>query len=267
MEAPYDIMHIASEFEQQYWDDGIFIQPPFDYHAINDSLPADWPKIHPAALDPEGVFIATTSNIRGNAWNPNLVPAGEEPTTWDACTDPKWKGQIVTDARNKGQAFQYDEHERARHMAWLEALKANDVVIERGQARVLQAVAAGEYAIACLVNHHTARRMIEVEGVTTLQFTLAETIPLEIGTRLFVMKTSRTPATVQLFAVWAVTKGQQALDQAAFRGFPWIPGTRLYDDAQGKYIALCGAECAENFEAYNAEFIETLGFPAALAEE
>src|SRR5690606_19123362 len=136
-------------------------------------------------------FIATTSNIRGNAWNPDLVPEGEEPLTWADCVDPQWRGDVVTDARNKSQAFQYDEHERARHLQWLADLRENEVVIERGQARVLQAVAAGEYAIACFVNHHTARRMIEIDGVDTLRFALAETIPLEIGTRLFILKGSR----------------------------------------------------------------------------
>ncbi|MEZ5666824.1 MAG: extracellular solute-binding protein [Alphaproteobacteria bacterium] len=263
---PYDIMHVASEFEQQYWDDGAFVMPPFDYNEVAASLPADWPAIDPAAMDPEGRFLATTGNTRGIAWNPELV-GDDVPTTWADCADPKWRGQVVMDARNKGQAFQYDAQERERHIAWLHDMRDNETVFERGQSRVLQAVAAGEYAIACLVNFHTTQRMIERDGVTTLQFGLGESIPLELASRLFVLKGSETPATVQLFAVWTVTKGQTYIDETGYRGFPWIAGTRLHDAAEGKYIALCDAECANHFEEYNAEYIDILGFPAALAEE
>lgn len=263
---PYEIMHVASEFEEQYWEDGAFVMPPFDYAEINASLPDDWPEINPAAMDPDGRFLATTGNTRGIAWNPDVV-GDDIPTTWADCADPKWRGQVVMDARNKGQAYQYDQQERERHMAWLVDMRENETVFERGQSRVLQAVAAGEYAIACLVNFHTAQRMIERDGVTTLEFGLAESIPLELASRLFVLKGSETPAVVQLFAVWTVTRGQPYIDETAFRGFPWIPGTRLHDEAQGKYIALCDAECAVNFEQYNAEYIDVLGFPAALAEE
>lgn len=263
---PYDIMHVASEFEEQYWTDGAFVMPPFDYNEINASLPDDWPEINPAAMDPDGRFLATTGNTRGIAWNPDLI-GDDIPTTWADCADPKWSGQVVMDARNKGQAYQYDPNERERHLAWLADMRDNETVFERGQSRVLQAVAAGEYAMACLINFHTATRMIERDGVDTLVFGLGESIPLELASRLFVLKGSETPATVQLFAVWTVTKGQPYIDETAYRGFPWIAGTRLHDEAEGKYIALCDAECATNFEKYNAEYIDILGFPAALAED
>ncbi len=264
---PYDIMHVASEFEEQYWEDGAFVMPPFDYNEINASLPDDWPEINAAAMDPEGRFLATTGNTRGIAWNPELISGDDIPTTWDDCADPKWAGQVVMDARNKGQALQYDAQERERHIAWLHTMRENDTVFERGQGRILQAVAAGEYAFACLVNFHTATRLIERDGVDTLVFGLAESIPLELASRVFVLKTSTTPATTQLFAVWTVTRGQQYIDQTAYRGFPWIPGSRLYEDAEGKYIALCDGPCANRFDEFNAEYIEILGFPAALVED
>ena len=265
---PYDIMHVASEFEEQYWTDGAFQAPPFSYEDIAASLPDDWPQINEAAMDPEGGrFLATTGNTRGIAWNPDLVQGDDIPTTWADCADPKWSGQVVMDARNKGQAFQYDEQERERHLAWLEAMRDNGTVFERGQSRILQAVAAGEYAMACLVNFHTATRLIERDGIDTLVFGLGESIPLELASRVFVLAGSETPALTQLFAVFTVTKGQPHIDQTAYRGFPWIPGNRLYEDAQGKYVAVCPGECAVNFEQYNAEYIEILGFPAALAED
>ena len=258
---PYDIMHIASEFEQQYWDAGAFIEPLFSYDEVNDSLPADWPKINAASMDPEGNFLATTGNARGIAWNPNLVPEGEEPRTWADCVDPKWKGKVIYDSRNKLQAFQYDEQERARHMDWLQQLAANDVVLVRGQSNVLTKVASGEFPVTCGINYHTSYRMIERDGVTTLKFALAETIPLELATRLFIPKWSETPATAQLFALWATTAGQGALGKHAYRGFPWNERAHKFEASQGKYVSVCGGECALNFEDYNAEHSEIIGLP------
>lgn len=259
---PYDIMHIASEFEQQYKATGAFIEPLFDYRELNTSLPAAWPRIDEASFDPEGYFLSTTAVTRGNAYNPNMVAEGEKPDTWAACTDSKWRGNVITDARNKLQAYQYDPRERDRHMAWLADLVANDVVLTRGQSNVLQKVAGGEFAIACGVNYHTANRMIERDGITTLKFTMAETVPLELGTRLFVPKWSATPATSQLFTVWAATAGQGALG-ATYRGFPSNPRSHKHQASKGKYISVCGGECALQFEDFNAEFQAAMGIPVA----
>ena len=179
----YDFMHVASEFELQYKDSGAFIRPLFDYAELNDSLPADWPKLHPAAMDPGGYFLSTTGNARGIIYNPDLVPAGQEPRTWADCTDPKLRGQVVMDARNKLQAFQFDEGERPRHIQWLQDLKVNDVVLIRGQGSIVRKIAAGEFPVACGINYHTAWRTIERDNVTTVEFTFAESVPLELGTR------------------------------------------------------------------------------------
>ncbi len=257
---PYDVMHIASEFEQQFLEAGAFVDPPFSYTELNESLPADWPKINQASMDPEGNFLATTGVTRGIAWNPTMVSDDEAPKTWADCVDPKWKGQVVYDSRNKLQAFQYDEQERPRHMDWLDQLVANDIILVRGQSNVLTKVASGEFPVTCGINYHTANRMIERDGITTLKFALAETVPLELGTRLFIPKWSETPATAQLFALWAATAGQGALGQT-YRGFPWNERSHKFEASQGKYVSVCGGDCANNFEAYNAEHSEIVGLP------
>lgn len=263
---PYDIFHVASEFQKPYWEAGAFVKPPFDYNAINASLPAGWTKIHKAALDPNGNFLSTTGNARGNAWNSKLVPAGEEPLTWADCLKPKWRGKVLLDSRNKLQAFQYDKKERPRHIAWVKALVKNDAVIMQGQGTILRKVAAGEYPLACGVNYHTANRMID-RGVKNLKFAIAETVPLEIGTRVYVAKWSKMPATTQLFAVWLATEGQEALDRYAYRGFPWNPKSMKYAQSKGKYIALCGADCARHWGAFNREYHELLGIPVVKSKK
>ena len=257
---PYDIMHVASEFQRQFWDSGAFIKPPFSYRALSNSLPAGWPKINGAALDPKGNFLSTTAMVRGNIWNPAVVPAGKEPTTWAACLDASLKSRVLHDSRNKLQAFQNDPKERSRHLAWLDGLVKNDAVIIQGQGSIVRKVASGEYPVACGVNYHTAQRMID-RGTKTIKFTLADTIPLELGTRLYVAKWSDAPATTQLFALWLTTGGQKVLGKYAYRGYPTNPTDKNYSRAKGKYIALCGADCALRWGEYNREHQVKLRIP------
>jgi ABC-type Fe3+ transport system substrate-binding protein len=259
---PYDIMHIAGEFQQQYWAAGALVKPPFDYKELNDSLPESWPKIIPEAFDPAGNFLSTGGLVRGNVWNTKLVTGSNEPRTWAACADPKWKGKVVVDARNKLQAFQFDPHERQRQLDWLAALQKNDVVVIDGQGPIMQKVASGEYPIACGVNYHTAQRSIDT-GMKGVQFGVADAIPLELGTRLYVAKWSKMPATTQLFAVWLATAAQEILDKTAYRGFPTNPQNRNYPEAKGKYIAVCGADCTAKIGEFDKEYESILKIPSA----
>ncbi|MFQ5916410.1 MAG: ABC transporter substrate-binding protein [Candidatus Binatia bacterium] len=260
---PYDIMHIASEFQAQYWKEGAFIKPHFGYKELNKDVPEGWPKLDPRAMDPAGNFLSTTGNARGNIYNPKLVPKGKKPTTWEACLDPMWKGNVLLDTRNKLQAFQHDPKTREAHLNWLRAMVKNGVVLTRGQGSIVRKVASGEFPVACGINYHTANRNID-KGVKNLKYVQpAPRYPLEIGSRIYVAKWSKTPATTQLWALWISTGGQDVLEKYAYRGFPWDPKSKKYPSARGKYLAICGAECARKWDNYNGEYREILGLPAA----
>ena len=258
----YDIMHVAGEFQRQYWEAGALVPPPFGYRDLNGSLPSNWPKIIEEAFDPQGNFLSTVGLVRGNVWNVNVVPKGKEPRTWDACADPQWKGKVVVDARSKLQAFHYDQKERPRHMKWLGDMLKNDVVIIDGQGPIMQKVASGEFPVACGMNYPPAQRSID-GGMKIVKFGIADTIPLELGTRMYVTKWSKTPATTQLFALWLATAGQGVLDKAAYRGFPTNPQNRNFPEAQGKHIAVCGADCTTRIGEFNKEYDAALNIPSA----
>ncbi len=259
---PYDIMHIASEFQAQYLKEGAFVKPPFSYAEINKHIPKGWPKLDSRAMDPDGNFLSTTGNVRGNAYNPTLVPKGKEPTGWDACLDPMWKGKFMVDTRNKLQALQHDSETREPHLKWLKGIIANGAVLTRGQGTILRKIASGEFPLGCGINYHTANRMID-GGVKNLVYVQPGPVPLEIGTRVYVAEWSTTPATTQLWAVWISTGGQDVLEKYAYRGFPWDPSSKKYPLAKGKHIAICGAACARKWDDYNREYQEMLGLPAA----
>ena len=261
--APYDVMHIASEYEQQYLEAGLFTKPPFDYKEVAASLPKDWPALNAANLDPNGYFVSTTANTRGIIYNPNVVRGNDVPKNWADCLDPKWKGKVMIDARNKMQAFQYDQKQRPIFMKWFDDLYKNGVVLGRGQAQLVEKVGSGEFPIACGVNYHTTYRAIENDGVKTIRFVMPDPIPLEFATRLFVLKNSRPPATTELFGIWAVTAGQEAIGKYAWRGMPWNPKAHNYEASKGKAVVLCDAECALKFEDFEKEYQQAFKIPVA----
>ena len=170
---------------------------------------------------------------------------------------------MILDARNKLQAFQHDPKTHDWIVKLLKDMFANGVVLERGQAGVVKKVASGEYPIGCGVNYHTAFRSIEKSNVTTMKYVQPDPIPLEFGTRLFVFKSSRTPALSQLFTLWVATDGQEAMGKFAWRGMPWNPKAHKYEISKGKSIILCDADCALKFEDFEAEYQDALQIPVA----
>ena len=257
---PYEVFGVASEFEKQYWDAGYFVKPKYELTALAESLPASWPKVHPAAIDPDGRYIATVAQMRGNAWNVSMVKPADEPKSFSDCADPKWKGEIVLDARNKTQSLVHDPVSRDATIATIKAMKANGATIINGQAQVLARVIAGEFALTCYINYHTTQRLID-QGETSLKFALGDVVPVELATRMGVPKWSTAPATTELIGIWLATAGQPVIDKSAYRGFPWIPGSSLYEKAKGKHFAICAADCAAKYEQYDREYADLLGIP------
>jgi hypothetical protein len=96
-----------------------------------------------------------------------------------------------------------------------------------------------------------------------LVFFLPDPFAFETAVQIFITKWS-LPATSQLFALWTATKGQPIVDSKGYRGLPWIPGTRIYNMAKGKYAAICDPECLTKAgDVYGAEHNRILGIPGS----
>lgn len=258
-EPPFDVMGISSENWSQYEKAGVFVKPPFDYRKVAKALPKDWGEVDERSFDPRGYFLATSGLARGNAWNTEMVPKGQEPTTWEACLDPKWQGKVLYDPRPKLAALWWDPKTKEQHISWLKGIVKNKAVLNRGQTENLQKVAGGEYPIACGINFHSAMRM--VKRGAPVQFAFPDPFPLEIGSQIHVVRWSKTPATTQLLLLWMTTAGQEVLGKKAYRGMPSHPKSEKYAYAKGKYVAVCDAECVRNEEAYNKLHADILNLP------
>lgn len=256
-----DVTSVAQEVWPEYKAAGVLVKAPVSYRELAKFLPKEWPRLDPRALDPDGYFLATSGASRGIAYNKNMVPQDKAPKTWEDCLNPMWKGKVVYDPRPKLTALQHDPKTREAHLKWLKRMLENQVVFVRGVAEGLEKVAAGEYPIFCGTNYHNAMPMID-EGAP-LVFFLPDPFAFETAVQIFVTKWS-LPATSQLFALWTATKAQPIVDDKGYRGLPWIPGTRIYNMAKGKYAAICDPECLrKSSEVYNAEHNRILGIPGS----
>lgn len=257
----YDILKVSSELWPEYARAGLFVKPPFDYHKLAKSLPPGWGEIDPRAIDPEGMFIATTARAMGNVWNIQLAPKGKEPTSWEACLDPMWKGKFLYDPRPKMNGLWYDAKTREKHLKWLRGIVGNGVVLSRGQTENVEKVVSGEFPLVCGVQYESAARIID-QGAP-LRFAFPDPFPMHFSTQFHVVRWSKTPATTQLFALWAASTGQEAIDKHAYLGFPWDPRTRKYLLAKGKYVAICDAQCILRSDEYDGLHASILKLPGA----
>jgi iron(III) transport system substrate-binding protein len=256
-----DIPFISNELWPEYIKEKMFLPPRFPYKELFRFLPQGWPQPDARSLDPQGLYIASTGSARGIAYNKNLIRADQAPKGWDDCLDPKWRGKIIYDPRATLAAFQHDPKTRDWFLKWVKGLLANKVVLNRGMGENLEKVVAGEFAISCVANYHNAMPMVD-EGAP-LVFVLPDPFTLDISTEMHIVRWSATPAATQLFSLWLATRAQPMIDKTSYRGFPWVPTSKKYPLAKGKYMAVCGPDCAIKSEQYSEEQAKILGLPGA----
>ena len=254
-----DVLHVQFEAWPQMRDAGMFKKPLFPYAQLVKSLPKDWGSVDPRAIDPNGYYLATSALIRIIAYNKNTVPLEKVPKSYRDCLDPMWKGQFLYNARSVLTPLQHDPKTREAHLKWLKGIVENKAVYVRQQTEGLEKVAAGEYHLFCGVNYTSTIRMIR-EGAP-LGLVFPDPFAMDFAQRLHVLNWSKNPATGQLFAIWAATKGQPIVEKHTDRGFPWSPGTESYTLAKGKYAAVCEATCATKMDEYLAEHAKILQLP------
>jgi iron(III) transport system substrate-binding protein len=144
------------------------------------------------------------------AWNTNLVQKADEPGSFEAFADAKWKGKLMAEPRDLelllGLArYKYNNDEKAIEL--LKKIAANNVEFHKGHSELAQFLLAGQGA-ACLTcySHHFPA---QIKKGAPLSFLLAEGIGTINATAVF--KDAPHPNTAWLFARWAATEEGQAV--------------------------------------------------------
>ena len=105
----------------------------------------------PAGInDGQGRYIAQRISLISNYLRADLVPAADHPRTWGELTSPKYKGKLVmTDPSFTSLQLSVAAMLSKIHgWAFYEALRANDILIVKGNEQALNMLKRGERPIA-----------------------------------------------------------------------------------------------------------------------
>ena len=173
----------------------------------------------PQYKDPEGYWIATNIYVLTPAFNTKLIPPGQEPKTFQALLDPKYRGKMVWGVSLSSSAATgfigtvLDEMGEEKGMAFLRQLQKQRIAgVDVSARQVLDQTIAGEYAIALQIfNHHAV--------ISAKKGAPVKWIAMEPATGVLsvvsIPKAAPHPNAAKLFEDFLVSREGQRLYQAA----------------------------------------------------
>jgi len=184
--------------------------------------------------DPEGYWIATNIYVLTPAFNTKAIPPGQEPRTYQALLDPKYRGRMVWAVSLSSSAATgfigtvLDRMGEEAGMAYLRRLQTQHIAgVDVSARQVLDQVIAGEYAIALQIfNHHAV--------ISAKKGAPVKWIPMEPATGLLSVVSiplhAPHPNAAKLFEDFLVSKqGQKAYRAAEY--LPADPAVPALDPA------------------------------------
>jgi iron(III) transport system substrate-binding protein len=166
----------------------------------------------------EGTPVGAVNGDRFNtyvvSWNTDLVPAGEEPRSWEELADPRWKGKVAIEVEDIDwykTLWEYWVETEGRSPEEVdrlfEAIAANAVVVN-GHTVMGELVAAGEFDVGVNYRHIVAN--LAAEGAPVAWEPPVEPVfrrPNALG----VVQGAPHPAAALLFVDWLLGPGQEVL--------------------------------------------------------
>jgi iron(III) transport system substrate-binding protein len=112
--------------------------------------PKDFDKVPDAAKDPNGAYIAQRLNLMTIYLRQDKIAPADEPKTWDAVLDPKYKGKLVTTdpSFTSLQVSVVGMMSKERGWGFYEKLRANDIMVVPSNQQVAEMLKRGERLIA-----------------------------------------------------------------------------------------------------------------------
>ncbi|MEU4481067.1 extracellular solute-binding protein [Micromonospora sp. NPDC023966] len=159
-------------------------------------------------------WTATRFNLFAPSWNTKLVPAEQQPKTWEDLADPKWDGKLSMELADydwyltlygywKKQSKSDEEIDR------LFAAMAQGAKIAKGHTVQGELLSAGQFSVVAsnysYIVERAKKKGAPVDYLPFVQPVIAR--PNGVG----LMKTAQHPAAAMLFADWLLEEGQKLL--------------------------------------------------------
>lgn len=156
------------------------------------------------------------------AYNTNKVKP-DEVKSWDDLLDPKWKGQVLLEARGTALAVLATKWGVDTTVAYIQRLKANNPVILIGGSPTAEALASGRVALA--IGTYAGKIDLLKKDGAPVDWLLVSPIPAMIYLML-VAKGAAHPNAARLWTAWLTTpEGQAAMFEELHYGF--LAGSNL----------------------------------------
>jgi ABC-type Fe3+ transport system substrate-binding protein len=255
-----DAIGVSNELLGDWVKAGVVEKPVIPFKEVAASLPSGWSKLDDRGVDPDGYFVNIIGNVRGITYNHELIAKDKAPKNWDDCLRPEFKGKVGLETRIKVQSFMVDPAVRPWFtQQWLPAMK-DHAKLTRGMSQALETMASGEILLHCGINYNTTMRNVD-RNKFPLTFVLPDPYPVELGVPMHTPKGSPAPATSELFAVYAATKGQEHV-ATSWEELPWYPnGTLAKLLGGGQKASVCNAACLSQGDRAQDEYSKILGIP------
>lgn len=173
--------------------------------------PKNFDKVPAAAKDTNGNYIAQRLNMMTLYMRSDKVAAADEPKTWDALLDPKYKGKMVMPDPSFTSLLVSVVGMISKEKGWtyFQKLRQNDVMIVQGNQQVSDAIKRGERLIAVgSLDSYAAEDRAAGHPVTTLY--PADGV-FVIPSPTSVVKGGPNPNAAKLFAEFMISDGVQML--------------------------------------------------------
>jgi len=149
-------------------------------------------------------------------YNTNKVKPGDV-KSWEDLLDPKWKGQVLLEARGAALAVLATKWGVDKTVDYIKKLKANDPVIMIGGSPTAEALASGRVALA--IGTYVGKIDLMKRDGAPVDWLLVGPVTAMVYMML-VAKEAKHPNAARLFTAWLTTaEGQAALYEELHYGF------------------------------------------------
>ena len=175
-------------------------------------------------------WTATRFNAFVVGWNTKLVPAGQEPRSFEDLADPKWKGKLAMELSDFDWYMALHTYlttkkgmSEAQADDLFKRLTANAKVV-KGHTVMGELLSAGQFSVALSIYSHTVDKAAHKDGAPVAFRPIVSPVILRPnGAGL--MRDAKHPAAALLWMDWVLTDGQKDIAKA-FRipAQPNVPG-------------------------------------------
>jgi iron(III) transport system substrate-binding protein len=159
-------------------------------------------------------WTATRFNLFAPSWNTELVPAGQQPKTWEDLADPKWDGKLSMELADSDwylTLYQYwkKQGKSDADVNKLFADMANGAKIVKGHTVQGELLSAGQFSVVASNYSYIVERA-KAKGAPVNYLPYVQPViarPNGFG----LMKSAKHPAAAMLFADWLLEEGQPLL--------------------------------------------------------